>query len=64
VVEEVTVKLQRVTGLKVDDKTYYRWQVTIPAAVVEKMGWSQGDLVGVTARKDGVLLRRRILSPG
>jgi len=62
--EEVTVKLQRVVGLKVGDKTYYRWQITLPAAVVDKLGWEQGDLIAVTARKDGAVLRRRVLSPG
>ncbi len=61
---ETTVKLQRVTGLKVGDKTYYRWQITLPAAVVEKMGWGQGDLIAVMPRKEGVVLRRRVLSPG
>jgi len=62
--EEVTVKLQRVIGLKVGDKTYYRWQITLPAAVVDKLGWKQGDLIAVTARKDGAVLRRRVLAPG
>jgi hypothetical protein len=64
VADEVTVKLQKVVGLKIGDKTYYRWQITLPAGVVEKVGWGQGDLIAVTARKDGVLLRRRVLSPG
>lgn len=61
---ETTVKLQRVVGLKVGDKTYYRWQITLPAAVVAKMGWRQGDLISVMPRKEGVVLRRRVLSPG
>jgi hypothetical protein len=64
VAEEATVKLQRVTGLKVGDKTYYRWQVTLPVEVVEKLGWGRGDLISVAVRRNTVVLGRRVLSPG
>jgi bifunctional DNA-binding transcriptional regulator/antitoxin component of YhaV-PrlF toxin-antitoxin module len=61
--EETTVKLQRVTGLKVKDKTYYRWQVTLPVEVVNALGWEQGDMIGVTVQRGRVVLRKRVFAP-
>jgi AbrB family looped-hinge helix DNA binding protein len=60
--EETIVKLQRVTGLKVGDKTYYRWQVTVPAEIVAKLGWGQGDMIGVTVHRGGIALRRKVFA--
>ena len=62
--EESVVKLQKVAGLTVGEKTYYRWQVTIPAEIVEKLGWEKGYLIAVSERNGTVSLRRRVLAPG
>ncbi|MFZ0699815.1 MAG: AbrB/MazE/SpoVT family DNA-binding domain-containing protein [Thermoplasmata archaeon] len=61
--EAAVVRLQRVKGLTTPKKTYYRHQITVPADIIEQVGWEPGDLIGVTAKGDRVILRKRVLSP-
>ena len=61
--EEVIVRLQKVKGLTTQTKTYYRYQITVPAGVVEQLGWVPGDMIAVQTRNDRAILRKRVLSP-
>lgn len=61
--EAAVVRLQKVKGLTTRTKTYYRYQITVPANVVGGLGWEPGDLIGVSTKGDRVILRRRVLAP-
>ena len=61
--EAPVVRLQRVKGLTTQTKTYYRYQITVPAEIVVELGWQPGDLIGVSMKGDRVTLRKRVLSP-
>lgn len=61
--EEAIMRLQKVKGLTTRTKTYYRYQITVPAGIIEALGWDQGDMIGVTMKGDRVTLRKRVLSP-
>jgi AbrB family looped-hinge helix DNA binding protein len=61
--EEAIVTLQMVKGLTTKTKTYYRYQITVPAKVVERLGWAPGDMIGVTIQRGGVALRKKVFAP-
>ena len=61
---ERIVTLQKVDGLKRGDKTYYRWQVTIPMEVVRELGWEKGDYLAVIVKSGTVTLKKMVLTPG
>lgn len=61
--EAAVVRLQKVKGLTTPKKTYYRHQITVPADIIEALGWEPGDLIGVSTKGDRVILRKRVLSP-
>jgi hypothetical protein len=43
------MKLQRLVNRKVGDKTYHKWILNIPPALVEELGWTdQTELVAET----------------
>lgn len=56
------MRLQKVKGLTTQTKTYYRYQVTVPAKVVEGLGWEPGDLIEVSTKSDRVILRKKVLA--
>ena len=51
------MKLQRIVSRKVGGKTYYKWQLTIPPAQVEQVGWKEGQEIAVEARGEELRLR-------
>lgn len=54
----MVVKLQRSVNRQVGDKTYYKWQVVLPAEVVEELGWKAGDELTAEAVDDELVLRQ------
>lgn len=53
----VCVKLQRIVSRNVGDKTYYKWQVTIPPEVVADLDWKEGQEIETDPRGNELRLR-------
>lgn len=58
------MKLQRVTNRARGNKTYHKWQVTIPPEVIEALGWKPGDELEPETTKDLLILKRVGISKG
>lgn len=44
---EKNVKLQRIFAYSYGDKAHYKYQLTIPEDIVERMGWKAGGQLGL-----------------
>lgn len=57
------VKLQRSRALKVGEKEYYRWTITLPPDIVTALGWGRGDILDAEVKGDKVVIRRLAPAP-
>ncbi|MDE1821353.1 MAG: AbrB/MazE/SpoVT family DNA-binding domain-containing protein [Euryarchaeota archaeon] len=53
------MKLQRVLRLKAYGKDYYKWQVTLPPVLIEKLGWEAGSELEGEVRGKELRIRRK-----
>lgn len=51
------VKLQRIYSRTAKGRDYYKWQITLPAAVVDKSGWEEGAELVAVYRQGRIVLR-------
>ena len=45
------MRLQRVPTIRGKERTYYRWQISIPPEAIEELGWQEGDEIGWVVRR-------------
>lgn len=54
------MKLQRVLVRKnKDGKPFYKWQVTLPPAVIEGLGWEAGEVLDAVVDRGRLIIRRQ-----
>lgn len=57
------VKLQRSRALKIGDKEYYRWTITLPPDTIAGLRWGPGDILDAEAKGDRIIIRRLAPAP-
>lgn len=53
------MKLQRIVSRKIGDKTYYKWQVTVPPEAIETLGWTEGDELEPETKGNRLLVSKK-----
>ena len=53
------MKLQRIVSRKVSDKTYYKWQVTLPPEAIEALRWKEGDELEPETKANRLLILKK-----
>jgi bifunctional DNA-binding transcriptional regulator/antitoxin component of YhaV-PrlF toxin-antitoxin module len=50
------MRLTKRVGRKIDDKTYYKYDVVIPTKDIEKLGWKGGEELKRTVKGKKLIL--------
>lgn len=50
------MRLQKRIGRKLEDKTYYKYEVVIPTKDIEKLGWEEGEELKRTIKGKRLIL--------